>query len=111
MASKKQTRGNGDAAADKQRDLQATIDAKDATASKSKGKGEEEKTPVQAGTRKQPTQLPAQHLEKPGDEHELDLAPRFLAPDYLGSGKLAGMSAIVTGGDSGIGRAVAVLFA
>ncbi|MDQ3270161.1 MAG: SDR family oxidoreductase [Pseudomonadota bacterium] len=68
--------------------------------------------PVQAGTRKQPENpMPAQHLSKPGNEHELDLEPRFLAPDYLGSSKLDGMTAIVTGGDSGIGRAVAVLFA
>jgi NAD(P)-dependent dehydrogenase (short-subunit alcohol dehydrogenase family) len=55
--------------------------------------------------------MPAQQLAKPGHEHELELAPRFLAPDYTGSGKLQGMRAIVTGGDSGIGRAVAVLFA
>ena len=55
--------------------------------------------------------MPAQHLRKPGNEHELQLQPRFLAPDYRGSGKLKGMAAIVTGGDSGIGRAVAVLFA
>lgn len=41
----------------------------------------------------------------------MQLKPRFLAPDYKGSGKLDGMVAIVTGGDSGIGRAVAVLFA
>ena len=41
----------------------------------------------------------------------LALAPRFIAPDYRGSGKLEGFAAIVTGGDSGIGRAVAVLFA
>ncbi len=34
-----------------------------------------------------------------------------MAPDYRGSGKLEGMAAIVTGGDSGIGRAVAVLYA
>ena len=68
--------------------------------------------PVQAGTRRQPQNpLPTQHLRKPGNEHELDLQPRFLAPDYKGSGKLEGMAAIVTGGDSGIGRAVAVLFA
>ena len=39
------------------------------------------------------------------------MKPRFEAPDYRGSGKLEGMKAIVTGGDSGIGRAVAVLFA
>lgn len=70
------------------------------------------KTAGQAGTRAQPTNpMPAQHLAKPGNEHELELQPRFLAPDYTGSGKLEGMAAIVTGGDSGIGRAVAVLFA
>ncbi|MBA3485656.1 MAG: SDR family oxidoreductase [Lysobacter sp.] len=74
--------------------------------------GKAKKEPVQAGTRKQPENpMPAQHLKKPGKEHELDLEPRFLAPDYLGSSKLEGMAAIVTGGDSGIGRAVAVLFA
>ena len=41
----------------------------------------------------------------------MQLQPRFLAPDYCGSGKLAGMVAVITGGDSGIGRAVAVLYA
>jgi len=66
---------------------------------------------VQAGTREQPVELPAQHLTKPGREADLDLAPRFEAPDYRGSGKLQGMAALVTGADSGIGRAVAVLFA
>ena len=66
---------------------------------------------VQAGARTQPVDKPPQHLDKPGNEHELEPAPRYHAPDYKGSGKLAGMAAIVTGGDSGIGRAVAVLFA
>ena len=70
------------------------------------------KKAVQAGTRRQPVNpMPATHLAKPGAEHALALAPRFEAPDYAGSGKLEGLAAIVTGGDSGIGRAVAVLFA
>lgn len=37
--------------------------------------------------------------------------PRYQAPQYRGSAKLAGKAALITGGDSGIGRAVAVLFA
>ncbi|HSD17503.1 MAG TPA: SDR family oxidoreductase [Thermomonas sp.] len=90
-----------------QRALQRNIDRKDA-GRKSKS---ESKKPVQAGARKQPSQMPAQHLAKPGHESELELAPRFEAPHYRGSGKLEGMAAIVTGADSGIGRAVAVLFA
>ena len=74
--------------------------------------GQESKPPVQTGHRSQPAPpLPAQHLAKPGSEAQMSLKPRFLAPDYCGSGKLAGMVAIITGGDSGIGRAVAVLYA
>lgn len=97
------------ATAERQRETQAAVDAKDASAN---GGGEERKSAVQAGPRRQPeTPLPAQHLRKPGHEHELEVEPRFLAPDYVGSGKLQDCVAIVTGGDSGIGRAVAVLFA
>jgi NAD(P)-dependent dehydrogenase (short-subunit alcohol dehydrogenase family) len=66
---------------------------------------------MQAGEREQTRQLPAQHLAPGEQERDLDLQPRFLAPGYLGSGKLQGMAALITGGDSGIGRAVAVLFA
>ncbi len=66
---------------------------------------------MQAGAREQPEHLPAQHIDKPGLEAELKLAPRFMAPDYRGSGKLQGFATLVTGADSGIGRAVAVLFA
>jgi NAD(P)-dependent dehydrogenase (short-subunit alcohol dehydrogenase family) len=98
------------AAVAKQRAIQRGIDAKPAT--KPVKKETAKKNPVQAGTRKQPEPpMPAQHLAKPGMEHELRLAPRWQAPDYNGSGKLEDMVAIVTGGDSGIGRAVAVLFA
>lgn len=66
---------------------------------------------VQAGARPHPTDLPAQHLAKPGREGALELAPQFMAPDYAGSGKLKGFATLITGADSGIGRAVAVLFA
>lgn len=55
--------------------------------------------------------MPAQQLPKPGQEADMQLRPRFQASDYKGSGKLQGFSTLITGGDSGIGRAVAVLYA
>ena len=67
---------------------------------------------MQAGTRRYPVPpLPKQHLVKPGREVDLRLAPMFEAPHYEGSEKLMDKVALVTGGDSGISRAVAVLFA
>jgi NAD(P)-dependent dehydrogenase (short-subunit alcohol dehydrogenase family) len=104
-------RESTDAAGEKQRELQREQDRKD-EARERQGSDDKAGKAVQAGVREQPEPpLPRQHLEKPGLEAEMELKPRFLAPDYLGSGKLEGMAALVTGGDSGIGRAVAVLYA
>ncbi len=97
---------NAKQTAAKQRDIQKQVDTED------KKGGEKEPKPMQAGARKYPVPpFPQQHQKKPGNEAALDPAPMYDAPFYKGSEKLKDKVAVITGGDSGIGRSVAVLFA
>ncbi|WP_295555910.1 SDR family oxidoreductase [uncultured Hyphomicrobium sp.] len=95
--------------ADEGRRIQSHIDtvdrAKDDESKPSKDKA------VQTGQRDYPQKLDETHLAKPGLEKDLETAPMYEAPAYQGSDKLKDMVALISGGDSGIGRAVAVLFA
>ena len=94
--------------ANNERAIQRPIDDK----AKADAGGETTQGAVQAGARRYPEPpFPKQHQTKPGNEAALDPAPMYDAPFWKGSGKLDGFAALITGADSGIGRAVAVLFA
>jgi len=94
-------------ASEEGRRIQSHIDEID----KARGRPEAEHGAVQGGQLPYPETLDETHLEKPGLEIDLATRPMYEAPAYRGSGKLEGMKALISGGDSGIGRAVAVLFA
>jgi len=58
-----------------------------------------------------PEKFPEQEQRQPGDEFKMFPAPEIIREGYKGSDKLKGSNALITGGDSGIGRSVAVHFA
>jgi len=93
--------------AEEQRELQKQVDRIEGSAPPERSEGA-----MQAGARRYPEPpLPPQHQWKPGEEGLLSPPPMYDAPYYKGSEKLKDRVAIVTGGDSGIGRSVATLYA
>lgn len=97
-----------EATAAAERRIQQEVDRKE----RARPKQDKKRGAMQAGARRYPEPpIPGQHLEKPGNEADLALAPMFDAPHYKGSEKLKDKVALITGADSGIGRSVAVLFA
>jgi hypothetical protein len=102
----------GQAAAEQQRRIQDQVEQADKRAEEEKSFQPKRQGAMQAGARRYPEPpFPKQHQDKPGIEAELALKPMYDAPYYQGSGKLKDKVAIITGGDSGIGRSVAVLYA
>jgi NAD(P)-dependent dehydrogenase (short-subunit alcohol dehydrogenase family) len=123
MASKKTSAGGsardgsrryaaaGRQAADQARRLQREAEQKQKSKQQGGGKQQQAKAVQPPGRRHPAPPNPKQHQAKPGREAELTPRPQYEAPEYRGAGKLEGMAALITGGDSGIGRAVAVLYA
>src|SRR5688500_3438310 len=66
---------------------------------------------MQKQGKKRPLRPKQEQPERPGREYKMKPKPQAEKPQHRGSGKLEGKVAIITGGDSGIGRAIAIAFA
>jgi NAD(P)-dependent dehydrogenase (short-subunit alcohol dehydrogenase family) len=127
MATKKQrggksSRGNGSSTSTKSNGKSRTrpgtravfvASQRHAEANDAKHKGSKEKSGSQqpAAMKEPAAPYPEQHQPHPGIEADIDPRPRYKGAAYKAAGKLEGKAALVTGGDSGIGRAVAYFFA
>jgi NAD(P)-dependent dehydrogenase (short-subunit alcohol dehydrogenase family) len=83
----------------------------DANDAKQKGKKEKPGSQQPVSMKEPAPPYPKQHQSHPGIEAEIDPRPRYQGSAYKAAGKLEGKAALITGGDSGIGRAVAYFFA
>ena len=111
---KKRQQTRGDEPRDKsqeQRRASASSTARSRAGSNGGRAGTRRQSPEQRVGRYEKAPYPEQHQAKPGLEAEMTPRPKYEAPHYRGSDKLLGKVALITGGDSGIGRAVAVLYA